>query len=546
MAAKQIFYDTDARERMLNGIRKLTKAVSGTLGPSGHTVILQKRYGSPVISNDGVTIANEIELPDAFENIGVELLKEVASRTAKEAGDGTTTAMIYAAAIFREGLKNVTAGAQPLQITRGIDRAVRLVIDELRAMSKPIASSTEIRQVAICAANHDVEIGRIIAEAMERVGKDGVVTIEEGTGLDTTVDIVQGMQFDKGYVSPHFVTDVASMKCDLEDCYILVHEKKLTSAKDLLPLLGNIAKAGKALLVIAEEIEDEALATLVVNKLRGALKVAAVKAPGFGDRRIAMLEDIAVMTGATPIMEALGTQLEDVDLSSLGRAKKVTLDKDTTLIIEGAGKRTDIEARVMQIRTHIESSEVDYDREILKERLARLAGGIAQINVGAATETAMKERAARVDDAVQACRAAVEEGILPGGGVAMLRARRILAPLMSDDAGDESVGVAIVYRALAFPLRQIAINCGLEGSIVVAKVEEAKDANVGFNALSHTYEDLIDAGVIVPTRVERVALENAASIAGLLLSTDCAIAEIKEKTRPAAAFGTRNMEGLDC
>ncbi len=546
MAAKQIFYDTDARERMLNGIRKLTKAVSGTLGPSGHTVILQKRYGSPVISNDGVTIANEIELPDAFENIGVELLKEVASRTAKEAGDGTTTAMIYAAAIFREGLKNVTAGAQPLQITRGIDRAVRLVIDELRAMFKPIASSTEIRQVATCAANHDVEIGRIIAEAMERVGKDGVVTIEEGTGLDTTVDIVQGMQFDKGYVSPHFVTDVASMKCDLEDCYILVHEKKLTSAKDLLPLLGNIAKAGKALLVIAEEIEDEALATLVVNKLRGALKVAAVKAPGFGDRRIAMLEDIAVMTGATPIMEALGTQLEDVDLSSLGRAKKVTLDKDTTLIIEGAGKRTDIEARVMQIRTHIESSEVDYDREILKERLARLAGGIAQINVGAATETAMKERAARVDDAVQACRAAVEEGILPGGGVAMLRARRILAPLMSDDAGDESVGVAIVYRALAFPLRQIAINCGLEGSIVVAKVEEAKDANVGFNALSHTYEDLIDAGVIVPTRVERVALENAASIAGLLLSTDCAIAEIKEKTRPAAAFGTRNMEGLDC
>ena len=541
MAAKQIFYDTDARERMLNGIRKLTKAVSGTLGPSGHTVILQKRYGSPVISNDGVTIANEIELPDAFENIGVELLKEVASRTAKEAGDGTTTAMIYAAAIFREGLKNVTAGAQPLQITRGIDRAVRLVIDELRAMSKPIASSTEIRQVATCAANHDVEIGRIIAEAMERVGKDGVVTIEEGTGLDTTVDIVQGMQFDKGYVSPHFVTDVASMKCDLEDCYILVHEKKLTSAKDLLPLLGNIAKAGKALLVIAEEIEDEALATLVVNKLRGALKVAAVKAPGFGDRRIAMLEDIAVMTGATPIMEALGTQLEDVDLSSLGRAKKVTLDKDTTLIIEGAGKRTDIEARVMQIRTHIESSEVDYDREILKERLARLAGGIAQINVGAATETAMKERAARVDDAVQACRAAVEEGILPGGGVAMLRARRILAPLMSDDAGDESVGVAIVYRALAFPLRQIAINCGLEGSIVVAKVEEAKDANVGFNALSHTYEDLIDAGVIVPTKVERVALENAASVAGLLLTTDCAIAEIKEKKRSASLSGTSDM-----
>jgi chaperonin GroEL len=541
MAAKQIFYDTDARERMLNGIRKLTKAVSGTLGPSGHTVILQKRYGSPVISNDGVTIANEIELPDAFENIGVELLKEVASRTAKEAGDGTTTAMIYAAAIFREGLKNVTAGAQPLQITRGIDRAVRLVIDELRAMSKPIASSTEIRQVATCAANHDVEIGRIIAEAMERVGKDGVVTIEEGTGLDTTVDIVQGMQFDKGYVSPHFVTDVASMKCDLEDCYILVHEKKLTSAKDLLPLLGNIAKAGKALLVIAEEIEDEALATLVVNKLRGALKVAAVKAPGFGDRRIAMLEDIAVMTGATPIMEALGTQLEDVDLSSLGRAKKVTLDKDTTLIIEGAGKRTDIEARVMQIRTHIESSEVDYDREILKERLARLAGGIAQINVGAATETAMKERAARVDDAVQACRAAVEEGILPGGGVAMLRARRILAPLMSDDAGDESVGVAIVYRALAFPLRQIAINCGLEGSIVVAKVEEAKDANVGFNALSHTYEDLIDAGVIVPTKVERVALENAASVAGLLLTTDCAIAEIKEKKRSASPSGTSDM-----
>jgi len=545
MAAKQILYETDARERMLSGIRKLVKAVSGTLGPAGHTVILQKRYGSPVISNDGVTIAKEIELPDAIENIGAELLKEVASKTAKEAGDGTTTAMIYAAAIFREGLKNVTAGAQPLRIKRGIDRAVRAVVDELRSMSKPIESSTEIRQVATCAANHDEEIGRIVAEAIKKVGKDGVVTIEEGKSLETTVDIVEGMQFDKGYISPHFVTDVASMECDLEDCSILIHEKKLNSVKDLLPLLGKIAESGKALLIIAEDIEGEALATLVVNKLRGALKVAAVKAPGFGDRRKAMLEDIAVLTGATPIMEALGAKLENVDLSSLGRAKKVTVDKDTTTIIEGAGKAADIKGRVTQLKTQIETTKSDYDRGNLEGRLARLAAGVAQINVGAATETAMKERKARVDDAVNACRAAVAEGILPGGGVAVLRARRALVPLMTGDPGDESVGVEIVYRALASPLRQIASNCGLDGSIVVAKVEEFKDENVGFNALTQRYEDLIDAGVIVPTKVERVALENAASVAGLLLTTDCAIAEIKEKKRSAAPSGTSDMDDFN-
>jgi chaperonin GroEL len=545
MAAKQIFYDTDARERMLNGIQKLARAVSGTLGPSGRTVILQKRYGLPVISNDGVTIAKEIELPDAHENIGAELLKEVASKTAKEAGDGTTTAMIYAAAIFREGLRNVTAGAQPLQIKRGIDRAARAIVDELRSMSKPVSSSTEIRQVGTCAANHDEEIGRIIAEAMEKVGKEGVLTIEEGKSLETTVDIVEGMQFDKGYISPHFITDVASMECELEDCYILIHEKKLSSVRDLLPLLGKIAESGKPLLVIAEDVEGEALATLVVNRLRGTLKVGAVKAPGFGDRRKAMLEDIAVLTGATPIMEALGTKLENVELSSLGRAKKVTVDKETTTIIEGAGKIADIQGRVTQMKSQIESTKSDYDREKLEERLARLAGGVAQINVGAATETAMKERKARVDDAVNACRAAVDEGILPGGGVAVLRARRVLETLMGEQGGDEAVGVEIVHRALASPLRRIASNCGLDGSIVVARVEDSNDENLGFNALTQTYEDLIEAGVIVPTKVERVALENAASIAGLLLTTDCAIAEIKEKKRPGVPAGAGDMDDFD-
>jgi chaperonin GroEL len=545
MTAKRIFYDNDARERMLSGIRQLTRAVSVTLGPSGRTVILQKRYGSPVISNDGVTIAKEIELPDAHENIGVQLLREVASKTAKEAGDGTTTAMIYAAAIFREGLKNVTAGAQPLRIKQGIDRATQAVVAELRSMSNPVSSSTEIMQVGTCAANHDEEIGRIIAEAMDKVGKEGVLTIEEGKSLETTVDIVDGMQFDKGYISPHFVTDVTSMECELEGCYVLIHEKKLSSVKDLLPLLGKVAEAGKSLIIIAEDIEGETLATLVVNKLRGTLKVVAVKAPGFGDRRKAMLEDIAVLTGATPVMEALGATLDKIELSSLGRAKKVTVDKDTTTIIEGAGKTKDIEGRVSQIKAQIESTKSDYDREKLEERLARLAGGVAQINVGAATETAMKERKARVDDAVSACRAAVDEGILPGGGVAVLRARRALEPLMGKHAGDESVGVAIVYRALAAPLKQIAANAGEDGSIVAARVEESEDVNFGFNALTQTYEDLVAAGVIVPTKVERIALENATSIAGLLLTTDCAIAEVQEKKRAAMRSAGGDMDDFD-
>jgi chaperonin GroEL len=537
MAAKQIAYDIDARERMLRGIQKLAKAVKTTLGPSGRVVILEKSFGSPTVTKDGVTVAKEIELEDPYENMGAQMVKEVASKASKDAGDGTTTATVYAEAIFTEGLKNITAGAHAHEIKRGIDLAVGTLIAELRKMSKPVKDSREIAQVGMCAANQDQRIGEIIAEAMDRVGKDGVITVEEGKSLETEVELVEGMQFDKGYLSPHFVTDAASMSCVLEDCYVLIHEKKLSSAKDLLPVLGKVAESGKSLLIIAEDIDGEALATLVVNRLRGVLKVAAVKAPGFGDRRKEMLQDIAILTGGTAVMEELGINLEGLKLSDLGRAKKVTVEKDATTIVEGAGSSKAIKDRIEQIKAQIENTSSEYDAEKLQERLAKLAGGVAQVNVGAATESEMKEKKARVEDALHACRAAVEEGILPGGGVAVLRARTALEAARKKARGDEKLGVDIVFRAVSAPIKQIAANCGLDGSIVASKVEESSDATFGFNALTQEYGDLVAQGVIVPTKVERVALENAGSIAGLLLTTDCAITEIKEKKSKAPAGG---------
>ncbi|MCZ6851112.1 MAG: chaperonin GroEL [Planctomycetota bacterium] len=538
MAAKQIAYDTEAREKILQGINKLTKAVRVTLGPTGRVVVLEKSFGSPTITKDGVTVAKEIELEDPYQNMGAQMVKEVAAKSSRDCGDGTTTATIYAEAIFSEGLRNITAGSNANQIKRGIDLAVDTIVDELESMSKKVSSSTEIAQVGTCAANQDHTIGRIIAEAMDKVGKDGVITVEEGKSLETEVELVEGMQFDKGYLSPHFVTNLAEMECLLEDAYVLVHEKKISSAKDLLPILGKVAESGKSLLIIAEDIEGEALATLVVNKLRGVLKICAAKAPGFGDRRKEMLQDIAILTGGKPIMEELGIDLESVTLSDLGRAKKITIDKDTTTIIEGSGKSTDIKGRIEQLRTQIEASSSEYDSEKLEERLAKLAGGVAQINVGAATEVEMKEKKARVEDALHACRAAVQEGILPGGGVAVLRARHALENTRRKAKADEKLGVDIVHRALPSPIKQIAENTGLDGAIVAQKVDESTDRNFGFNAMTHNYEDLIKAGVIVPTKVERIALQNAASIAGLLLTTDAAIVEIKEKKKrrePAGA-----------
>jgi len=543
MAPKQIAFDNDARERILRGVQKLSKAVKVTLGPSGRVVVLEKSFGAPTVTKDGVTVAKEIELEDPYENMGAQMVKEVASKSSKDAGDGTTTATVYAEAIFQEGLKNITAGANANAVKRGLDKAVAAIVDELGKMSKPVKSSTEIAQVGSCSANQDMQIGQIIAEAMDKVGKDGVITVEEGKSLETEVELLEGMQFDKGYLSPHFVTSPADMECVLEDCHILIHEKKLSSAKDLLPVLGKIAEAGKSLLIIAEDVDSEALATLVVNKLRGILKVCAVKAPGFGDRRKEMLQDIAILTGGTAIMEELGINLETVTMKDLGRAKKITVSKDATTIVEGAGSTKDIKGRIEMIKAQIDNTSSDYDREKLQERLAKLAGGVAQINVGASTEVEMKEKKARVEDALHACRAAVEEGILPGGGVAVLRARRALDSLRKSLKGDELVGLEIVHRALAAPIRQIAANCGLDGSIVGQKVEESKDNNFGFNAVTHEYTDLVKAGVIVPTKVERVALQNAASISGLLLTTDCAITEIKDKKAKAPAGG--GMDDMD-
>ncbi|MEM1071410.1 MAG: chaperonin GroEL [Planctomycetota bacterium] len=537
MPAKQIAYNTDARERILRGVQKLADAVKVTLGPSGRVVVLEKSFGAPNVTKDGVSVAKEIELEDAFENMGAQMVKEVASKSSKDAGDGTTTATIYAEAIYTEGLKNITAGANPNQVKIGIDKAVSAVVDELTSMSKPVANSKEIAQVGTCSANQDDTIGAIIAEAMDKVGKDGVVTIEEGKGLATEVELVEGMQFDKGYLSPHFVTDPAAMECELEKPYILIHEKKLSSAKDILPVLGKVAESGSSLLIIAEDIEGEALATLVVNRLRGILKVAAVKAPGFGDRRKAMLEDIAILTGGQAIMDELGIDVEKIELSDLGRAKKVVVDKDNTTIIEGAGKSADIKGRVEQIRHQIDASSSDYDREKLEERLAKLAGGVAQINVGAATEVEMKEKKDRVEDALHACRAAAEEGIVAGGGVAVLRARKALDKLRKSATGDQRVGIDIVHRALTAPVKQIAANCGLDGSVIASKIEESTDTNFGYNAVTHEYGDLVKSGVIVPTKVERIALQNAASIAGLLLTTEAAIVEHKDKKTKSAGGG---------
>ena len=540
MTAKQIIFDVEAREQMLRGIQKLARAVKTTLGPSGRVVVLEKSFGAPTITKDGVTVAKEIELEDAWENMGAQMVKEVAAKCSKDAGDGTTTATIYAEAIFTEGLKNITAGAHANQVRRGIDKGVAAIVAELQSMSNAVKDSNEIAQVGMCAANQDHEIGKIIAKAMDKVGKDGVITVEEGQSLETYVELVEGMQFDKGYLSPHFVTDTTTMEAVLEDCYVLVHEKKINSAKDLLPILGKVAESGKALLIIAEDIDGEALATLVVNRLRGVLKVAAVKAPGFGDRRKAMLQDIAILTGAEPIMEELGINIENIDLADLGRAKKITIDKDATTIIEGTGKSSDIKGRIDQIRAQIENTSSDYDAEKLQERLAKLAGGVAQINVGAATEVEMKEKKARVEDALHACRAAVEEGILPGGGVAVIRARRALVSARKKAKGDEKLGVDILGRALTAPIKQIAVNCGLDGSIVAQKIEDANDDAFGFNGLTGEYGDLVKSGVIVPTKVERVALQNAASISGLLLTTDCAITDIADK-KPAAEGGMDDM-----
>jgi len=527
MAAKKIAFGTDARAAIQKGVKKLAKAVKITLGPCGRNVILEKSFGSPTVTKDGVTVAKEIELEDSYENMGAQMVKEVASRTSTVAGDGTTTATILAESIFDEGLKNITAGANAMQVKRGIEKAVEQIVKELAKMSTSIESSKQIEQVATCSANQDAEIGKKLAEAMEKVGKDGVITVEEGQSLETTVELVEGMQFDKGYLSPHFINNLKNMTVVLEKPYILVHEKKISSIKSLVPLLEKVAKQGSPLLVIAEDVEGEALATLVVNKLRGVLQAAAVKAPGFGDRRKALLSDIATLTGGDAIFEDLGLQLENIELRQLGRAKRVTIDKDATTIIEGGGSTDAIKGRIEQIKNEIEITTSDYDKEKLQERLAKLAGGVAQINVGAATEAEMKEKKSRVEDALHACRAAVEEGILPGGGVAMLRVLPALDKVKV--TGDEKIGVDIVRRAVVAPIKQIAENAGLDGSIVAQRVMESKDKNFGYDALRRQYGDMIEFGVIVPTKVERAALQNGASIAALLLTTDAVVSEIAEK-----------------
>jgi chaperonin GroEL len=536
MAAKELLFNTEARTRLKKGVDHLAEAVKVTLGPKGRNVVIDKKFGSPTVTKDGVTVAKEIELSDAIENMGAQMVKEVATKTSDLAGDGTTTATVLAQAIFREGLKNVTAGANPMELKRGIDRAVEAVVEQLRAISVPSAGKKEIAQVGTISANNDKEIGNLIAEAMEKVGKDGVITVEEAKGLETTLETVEGMQFDRGYLSPYFVTDPEKMEVVLDDPYILIHDKKISAMKELLPLLEKVAQSGKPLLIIAEDVEGEALATLVVNKLRGTLKVAAVKAPGFGDRRKEMLRDIGVLTGGQLISEELGFKLENATLADMGRAKRLVVDKDNTTLVDGRGKPDDIKGRIAEIRSAIEKSTSDYDREKLQERLAKLSGGVAVINVGAATETELKEKKARVEDALHATRAAVEEGIVPGGGVALIRAQSALDKIRGTE--DEKIGVEIVRRALEEPIRMIAQNAGAEGSIVVARVKESKEKNFGYNAATDTYEDLVRAGVIDPTKVTRTALQNAASIAGLLLTTECVVVEKKEdKPAPAAPPG---------
>ena len=534
MAAKQLLFDEAARHALLRGVEKLSRAVKATLGPAGRNVVLDKKFGSPTITKDGVTVAKEIELEDAYENIGAQLVREVASKTSDVAGDGTTTATVLAEAIYREGLKNVTAGANPTELKRGIDRAVEAIVEELGSISKKVKDKEEIRQVATVSANWDKTIGEIIADALDKVGKDGTVTVEEAKSIETSLEVVEGMQFDKGYLSPYFVTNAEDQEAVLENAYILNHEKKISSLKDMLPLLEKVAKAGKPLLVIAEEVEGEALATLVVNKLRGTLQVCAVKAPGFGDRRKAMLEDIAVLTGGKMLSEDLGIKLENVTLDDLGRAKRVVVDKENTTIIEGAGKSSDIQGRVSQIKKQIEETTSDYDKEKLQERLAKLAGGVAVINVGAATETEMKEKKARVEDALHATRAAVEEGIVPGGGVALIRGQKALEGLKLK--GDQAIGAEIIRRAVEQPLRTLADNAGVEGSIVVQEVKSRKGAE-GYNVATGDYCDLLKAGVVDPTKVTRSALQNASSIAGLLLTTEAVVTEIPEKEKEKAPAG---------
>src|SRR5687768_2002511 len=547
MAAKRIAFDTEARAAIHRGVQKLARAVKVTLGPSGRNVVLEKSFGSPTVTKDGVTVAKEIELEDSYENMGAQMVKEVASKTSTVAGDGTTTATVYAEAIFSEGLRNVASGANPTQIQRGIQAAVDAIVDELKRMSKKVENSQQVAQVGASSANQDEQIGKMIADAMDKVGKDGVITVEEGKTIDTTVELVEGMQFDKGYLSPHFVTDPQTMEAVLDDCYILIHEKKISSARDLVPVLSKAAEAGKPMLIISEDLEGEALATLVVNKLRGTLKVCAVKAPGFGDRRKAMLEDIAILTGGTAIFEELGIKLENVEVAQLGRAKKIRVDKDNTTIIEGAGEQKAIKGRIEQLKNEIDNTTSDYDREKLQERLAKLSGGVAQIQVGAATEVAMKEKKARVEDALHACRAAVEEGILPGGGVAVIRAaNRVFGKLRENtQSEDQRLGIDIVRRAIEAPIKQIAENAGVDGGVISQKVKESKDVNFGYNALTHEYGDMMKMGVIVPTKVERSALQNAASIASLLLTTDAIVSEIKEdKPEPAGAGGGGGMGGM--
>ena len=541
MAAKQLIFGADARQHILNGVAKLSKAVKVTLGPAGRNVVLDKKFGSPTITKDGVTVAKEIELEDSYENMGAQMVREVASKTSEDAGDGTTTATVLAEAIYREGLKNVTAGINPMELKRGIDKAVESVKKDLVKLSKSVKDRKEISQVATISANSDSTIGEIIADAMEKVGKDGTITVEEAKGIETTLKVVEGMQFDKGYLSPYFMTDAETMEAVLEDCYILIHEKKISNLKDMLPLLEKVAKSGKPLLVIAEDVEGEALATLVVNKIRGTLACCAVKAPGFGDRRKAMLEDIAILTGGKCISEDLGIKLESLQLSDLGRAKRVTIDKEDTTIVEGEGKSSDIQGRVSQIRLQIDETTSDYDREKLQERLAKLAGGVAVINVGASTETEMKERKARVEDALHATRAAVEEGIVPGGGVALLRCAPALDRLKLDE--EQMIGVQIVKRALEEPLRQLACNAGEEGSVVVQEVKK-RDGAQGYNVADNEYEDLFKAGIIDPTKVARTALQNASSIAGLMLTTEALITDAPEKEKPAPAMPPGGMGGM--
>ncbi len=542
--AKDLEFDTAARQRLKAGVDKLARAVKVTLGPKGRNVVLEKKFGSPTITKDGVTVAKEIELDDAVEDLGAKMVKEVATKTSDAAGDGTTTATVLAQSIFTEGLKSVTAGVNPMALKRGIDKSVDAIVERLHDISVETSGKREIAQVAAISANNDMEIGELIADAMEKVGKDGVITVEEARGLETELETVEGMQFDRGYLSPYFVTDPEKMEAAIEDPVILIHEKKISVMKDLLPVLEKVAQMGQPLLIVAEDVEGEALATLVVNKLRGTLKVCAVKAPGFGDRRKAMLQDIAVLTGGQVISEDKGLKLENAMVTDLGRAKRVTIDKDNSTIVDGAGDTGEIQGRINEIKVAIDKSTSDYDREKLQERLAKLAGGVAVISVGAATETEMKEKKARVEDALHSTRAAVEEGIVPGGGVALLRSQEVLSGVTGVDA-DESVGIQIVRRAIEEPIRQIAMNAGAEGSIIVEKVREQDDTNTGYNAATDTYENLVKAGVIDPTKVTRTALQNAASIAGLLLTTEAVVVDRPEKEEAAGPGGGMPGGGMD-